>query len=223
MNAERGDPAMFYYPINLNLAGKSCAVVGGGKVARRKVGALLGAGALVTVVSPALLDSLAVLAGRKEILHLNKAYAPGDLAGFFLVVCAAPSGEVNRRAAIEAKENGALVLVADGSYPSDFTVPAVIRRGDFVITVSTNGKSPALSRQVKRALESEYGEEYGAFLQIVEKIRAQMKNALESCDERAAFWEKALQESALALVKQGKLNEAEAEIRNAIGSAGIKS
>lgn len=214
---------MSLYPMNLNLTQKRCAVVGGGKVAFRKACALWDAGARVTVISPALCGPLGDMAKRREIYHRDKCYEKGDLAGFFLVICAADRADVNRRAAEEAARGGALVNVTDGSHPGNFTVPAQVCRGDLLFTVSTGGKSPAFARQLQRELAGRYGEEYAVCLDLLAGMRAEVKQKLPESGMRVAFWQKAMNQGILDLIKQGKLEKAEAGIRDAISSIRAES
>lgn len=211
------------YPVNLDLTDKRCAVIGAGAVAARKTRALLAARARVTVIAPQLGPGLAQLAAQGKIVHIAKPYREEALDGFFLVFCATDDAAVNRRAAFAARRGGALVNVADASCPSDFTLPAQVRRGDLLLTVSTGGKSPAFARALAAELAGRYGEEYGVYLEMLEKVRAEMKRALASSKEREAFWRRALGGEALRLVREGKFMEAEAEIRNAIGGFGTES
>lgn len=205
------------YPVNLDLTDKRCAVIGGGGVAARKTSALLAARARVTVIAPQLTASLAQLAARGKIVHIAKPYREEALDGFFLVFCATDDAETNCRAASAARAGGALVNVADASASSDFTLPAQVRRGDLLLTVSTGGRSPALARRLAKELAARYGEEYGVCLEMLEHVRKEMKRALSSSQEREAFWREALSGEVLRLVREGKFMEAEAEIRNAIG------
>ena len=214
---------MSLYPINLDLSGKTCVVIGGGKVALRKVKTLLQAQAKVTVIAPSLTASLAKLAQAEVIFYKQKEYMPGDMTGFFLAVCATDSSFINAAAAKEAKAKHILVNVVDHSFPSDFTVPAQVSRGDLLLTVSTGGKSPALARQLRIDIEKEYGDTYGILLDMIEKVRLELKMILVDSKEREAFWQQAMNTKILAFVKQGKLEEAEAEVRNAIDSFRSKS
>ena len=214
---------MSLYPINLDLSGKPCVVIGGGKVALRKVKTLLQAQAKVTVIAPSLTASLAKLAQAEVIFYKQKEYMSGDMTGFFLAVCATDSSFINAAAAKEAKAKHILVNVVDHSFPSDFTVPAQVSRGDLLLTVSTGGKSPALARQLRIDIEKEYGDTYGILLDIIEKVRLELKMVLGDSKERETFWQQAMNTKILAFVKQGKLEEAEAEVRNAIDSFRSKS
>lgn len=214
---------MAVYPVNLNIEGKPCAVIGGGKVAYRKVKALLKAKAIVTVISPMLVDELTQLVEQAAIMHSAKVYSQGDLNVYFLVICATDHSEVNQKAALEAKKAGALVNIVDDESYSDFIVPAQVSRGDLLFTVSTGGKSPALARQLRAELADTYGMEYEMYLDLVARIRSELKENLRTSQERGEFWEKAMNQNILDLLRQGKLNEAEARIKDAIGSIGSES
>lgn len=214
---------MAVYPVNLNIEGRPCAVIGGGHVAYRKVKALLKAKASVTVISPVLIEELAQLVERADIIYSAKFYSQGDLNAYFLVICATDNSEVNQKAALEAKENGSLVNVVDNESFSDFTVPAQVRRGDLLFTVSTGGKSPALSRQLRAELAGTYGTEYEMYLELVADVRSLMKMKLKTSQERETFWNKAMNKEILDLLKQGKLSVAEERIKHAISSCGTKS
>ena len=212
------------YPINLCLKGRRCAVIGGGKVAWRKSRALLAAGAQVTIISPELHPDLLECAAQSPACRWYKAvYAPGLLEGFFLVFCAADDRRVNQQAAREARELGVLVNAASEPELCDFMVPARIERGDLLITVSTGGKSPALARLLRERLEREYGRVYGEWLERLEHLRAELRKRPGTSREREHFWRQILTEDILALVEQGKLEEAEAEVRNAINGFGTQS
>ena len=151
---------MSVYPINLDLTGRNCAVIGGGAVAERKTNSLLEAGACVTIFSPELTKRLISLCESKKIVHVPRPYQSGDIENFFVVICATDNKVVNEAVAREAREKGSLVNVADAPELCDFTVPSTIVRGDLIITISTGGQSPALAKKLRLELESRYGPEY---------------------------------------------------------------
>lgn len=214
---------MSFYPVNLNLANKRCAVVGGGKIAWRKVITLLKAQALITVISPIICQPLMQLVEKEKIIYHAKSYCLGDLHDFFLVVCATNSSDVNKSAAIEAKEHNSLVNVVDDSFPSDFTVPAQVRQGDLLLTVSTNGKSPAFTRLLKEQLAEIYNENYAKFLQMISVLRIELKEQITDSKEREMIWQQIMTKEIFAFIEQGKLNEVEAKIKNAISCFRVKS
>lgn len=208
---------MSSYPVNLDLANKKCAVIGGGHIAARKAGSLLQAQADVTVISPKLVDEkLARFAKGNLLEYIARGYEKGDLQGFFIVICASDDHEVNKMAAQEAKEQGALVNVADGSFPSDFTLPATVKRGQFLLTVSTGGLSPAFSVLVKKELEEKYNDNYVEFLQVVADLRTRLKGELKTSKQREALWHKMMTKDILELVEKGNLSEAKVRLENAV-------
>lgn len=203
---------MRYYPINLDIAGRRVVIAGGGLVAERKAAMLLAAGANLIIVSPRLTASLRDLAAAGVIEWRQQEWQAEDAAGSFLVVCATDKSEVNVTAATDARKAGALVNVVDNPALGNFTVPAIISRGELLLTVSTGGASPMLARRIKEQIEQLYGEEFGNYLQELAIIREQMKDCLADSAERELFWRSALDALTLDLVRQGKLREAKEKI-----------
>ena len=191
---------MELYPINLKLAGRRCAVVGGGTVAERKVKALLAAGAQVSVFSPDLTAGLNALHASGQLFWEPQAYEPGNLRNFFLVFCATDRQEINRQAAGDARAAGALVNVADDPELSDFFVPAHVAHGDLLLTVSTGGGSPALARRLREEIAARYGPEYGHYLALIARLRPEMKSRLATAGEREQFWRETIDHEALDLL-----------------------
>src|SRR5262245_30917254 len=111
---------MGWYPVTLQLEGRRCVVVGGGQVAQRKVEGLLTAGAVVTVISPALTPELTALAGARRVHHTRRAYRAGDLKGFVLAFVATDSPSVTAAVAREGRRRGVLVNAADDPAHCDF-------------------------------------------------------------------------------------------------------
>jgi len=134
------------FPLFVELEGRPCVVLGGGAVAERKVEGLLAAGAVVTVVSPALSPALATLASAGRIAHVARSYTHGDLRGAALAFAATDDGGVNAAVALEGRARGVWVNAADDPAHCDAILPAVVRRGAVTVAVSTGGASPALAR-----------------------------------------------------------------------------
>lgn len=165
---------MRYYPINIDLRDRSVVLVGGGKVAARKARRLISAGARLTVVAPALDPSLAALAAEGRLRHLGRPYRHGDLAGALLAFAATDDAGLNGLVAEEARERGILVDVVDAPSRGGFTTPAVLERGGLMITVSTGGASPSLSRQIIAKLEPLFGEEYAEAVALLGALREKL-------------------------------------------------
>jgi len=163
-----------YYPINLDVTGKTVVIVGGGAVAARKAQRLVAAGALVRVVAPALDDRLAALAADGSLVHLPRAYRLGDLEGALLAFAATGTAEVNRAVAAEARERGVLVDLVAAPREGDFTTPALLCRGDLLITASTSGASPGLSRRIIEELEPLFGAEYAKSVTLLAHAREKL-------------------------------------------------
>lgn len=214
---------MGLYPINLQLTGKRCLVIGGGQVAERKVKRLLQAEAQVVVLSPSLTAGLLELAAAGRINHRCVGYEPGCVSGYFLVICATDNQSVNSQAAQEAADNGALVNVIDDESASSFTVPASVERGEILFTVSTGGKSPALARELRADLAKMYGVEFADYLQLVEAVRNELKEKVADSRSRARFWRQAVNERTIELLKDGNIDKAEAELKDAIACFRVKS
>ncbi len=163
------------YPISLiGLEGRRAVVVGGGDVAARKVAGLLQTSAQVTLVSPELTQELADLAAAGQIAAITRDYQEGDLAGAFLAIAATDDAAVNRAVWDEAGRRGCLINVVDDPAHSNFIVPAVVRRGEVTVAVSTGGASPALARRLKEQLEQTIGPEYGILAELLAALRPEL-------------------------------------------------
>ena len=165
------------HPVFLNVADEPVVVVGAGTIAERKVDALAEAGARVTVIAPEATPGLRARAGRGDIRYLARAYAPGDLAGCRLAYVATDDPAVSRAVHEEATARGIWLNVADQPALCGFLAPAVVRRGELTVAVSTNGASPAMARLVRERLEAELGPEYAAALAILRRVRERLRAA----------------------------------------------
>ena len=192
-----------YYPVFLRIHQNRCVVVGGGRVALRKVRMLLDCGGEVKVVSSTFHFSLLRLAEKKAIRLIRRDYKPGDLTGAAIVIAATDRQEINRSVAVEAKRVGALVNVVDDPEPSSFIIPSYFRKGGLTLAVSTGGKSPALARKIKTELQKNCGKEYAALLLLIGEVRSSLKG--RGIRINAGTWQKALDlEPLLRLLRVGK-------------------
>lgn len=181
-----------YYPMMVDLTGRRCLVVGGGRVAERKIGALLDCGADVEVVSPTITPKIAELVSRKAIRLTQRAARPRDLTRAFLVFAATDDAQVNRTMAEKVRGAGGLVNVADAPAACNFLVPAVVRQGDLTIAISTGGGSPALAKRLRQRLEATIGPEYDAFLKALRELRARAQRTISDPAERQAIYRRAM-------------------------------
>ena len=162
---------MSYLPINVDVRGRPCLVVGGGEVGRRKVEGLLARGARVLLVSRELTAELQTLADRGRLEYLGPDYDPRRLDGAVLVYAATDDRDLNERVSRDAQSRGLWVNVADRPDLCTFIVPSSITRGDLTVSVSTNGRSPALAAHIRSRLENMFGPEYGVFLTVMGRVR----------------------------------------------------
>jgi len=166
-----GEKLTEYYPVFLKLKNKVCVVIGGGKVAERKILGLLAVGAKVKVISPDLTPKLKSLYEKGTFIWEERPYRRGDLTGAFLVIAATNDPSVQEEIFKEAEEKNIPCNVVDRPEYCTFIVPSIIKRGDLVIAISTSGASPALARRLRETLEEIFGEEYTLYLNLMRKIR----------------------------------------------------
>jgi precorrin-2 dehydrogenase/sirohydrochlorin ferrochelatase len=173
-----------YYPVNLDLAGRKVLVIGAGTVAHRKTKSLVECGAKVTVVSPKFCPALARMGGIRRV---RRGYRKTDLRGACLVISATDSEAVNRRVWEHGREAGIPVNVVDQPDLCTFTVPAVCRRGDIVIAISTGGGSPALSGRIRERIEATIGPAFGRHLDLLRQMRTEVRASNLDLEQRGAL------------------------------------
>ena len=161
----------------VKLEGERCLVVGAGKVGEAKIGGLLGTGASIGVIALDASNLVHEWARAGKITLQLRAFAPEDLDGVFLAVVATSSGPLNQAVYREAKRRRVLCNVVDVPELCDFYYPAVVRRGDLQIAVSTGGQSPSLAQKIRQQLESQFGPAYEEW---VAKLGATRKRVLAS-------------------------------------------
>ncbi len=183
-------------------------VVGGGKVAERKVFSLLKAGASVTVNSPDLTSDLQNLAEQKKIDVVSSEFEECLLDECFLVIGATNNEEINRRIADESALRDILYNIVDVPDRCNFYVPSLLERGDLSIAISTNGKSPALAKRLRKRLEKEFGEEYAGFLKMMGEIREKVVKSPLKEAERTKLFESLLDSDLLEMFCENKEEDA---------------
>jgi precorrin-2 dehydrogenase / sirohydrochlorin ferrochelatase len=202
------------YPVNLVLDGRRCLVVGGGRVALRKVEGLLDCGAEVTVVAPRIDRELRE---RPGVTVAERPWEPGDMDGMWLVIAATDDPSVNRAVYEEGQRTGIWVNGADDPANCAFTLPSVVRRGDLQVTVSTGGRSPALATWLRRRLEGEIGPEYAVLLDLLASERDGLKAAGKSTE--GLDWQSALDSDMLGLIRNGDLAHARKRLQTCLSSS----
>jgi precorrin-2 dehydrogenase/sirohydrochlorin ferrochelatase len=198
-----------FFPVNLNLWQRKCLVVGGGRVAERKVNSLLQCGAEIWVVSPSLTKDLTKLTEEGKINYINRNYSSEDVNGCFLVISAVDDKQVNSRVADDCFSRNIPVNVVDDPVRCSFTVPSVLRRGSLCITVSTDGKSPMLAKKIREDLENLFGDEYAEYLEIMGNIRSKILMEINDEDRRRKIFECLASSNILELIKKKEMIDKE--------------
>ena len=162
-----------FYPAMLNLKNKKCAVIGGGTVALRKCLTLLECEALIKVISLEFQKEFKEF-DPEDVLLINDVFKTQYIEDCFLVIAATEDNDVNREISRYCDENRILVNVADEPDLCSFIAPAYIKRGDLVISISTEGKSPALAKKIKEEIGKYYPPEYSEYVETMGLIRTEI-------------------------------------------------
>ncbi|WP_373497836.1 bifunctional precorrin-2 dehydrogenase/sirohydrochlorin ferrochelatase [Desulfococcus sp.] len=226
------------YPINLNVQDRLCVVVGGGAVGARKALLLVRCGARVTVVSPEVTDALRPDIDSGAVCWRARGYcsvdlAPGPFASLqeggapeetasvsgavFLVIAATDNPAVNARVGADARRRGVLCNIADRPEACDFTLPAVVSRGDLTITVSTSGRSPALARKLRKELETLLGEEYAVGLRLMGAVRKKLLGEGRDPETHKIQFRRVIDGGLISLIKEGRFAEVDRLLLDALG------
>jgi len=181
-----------FYPINLNLKDKKVLIVGAGKVALRKFKRLLLTEAKIKIVSPEFNHEFEVFLTQEseQYTFKKRKFRNKDLFGYFLVFAATNNSELNKEITFLAREKNVLVNTVDNAELSDFTLPAIVNRGELLLTVSTGSSLPALSKNIRKKMESDFGIEYQLLLDIMSENRAKLIDKIEDVKLRKNIFRK---------------------------------
>lgn len=175
--------ATAYYTVVLDLHERRCVVLGDTALAEEKALGLRAAGATV--------------------VHLRRAFQPGDLEGAYLAIDASDNPEAQRAARAAANRERVLLNVADVTHQCDWIAPALVKRGPLQIAISTSGESPFLARAMRERLETTLGEEWGPFTALMGRMRRRLRRAGVSGDAQQRAYRRLLRSPATALLRQG--------------------
>jgi precorrin-2 dehydrogenase/sirohydrochlorin ferrochelatase len=199
------------YPVNLVLDGRRCLVVGGGKVALRKVEGLVACGGRVTVVAPRINPALRALDG---VVIDERPWRPDDMDGMWLVIAATDDPSVNRAVYDAGQRAGVWVNGADDPANCSFTLPAVVRRGPIMVTAGTGGHSPALATWLRRHMERELDDAWVVLAELLAERRAELRAA--GVPTEGLSWQAVLDSGMLEVVRAGRLGDARELLRTTV-------
>jgi siroheme synthase-like protein len=208
-----------YYPVFADLDGRTCLVVGGGRIAQRKVTTFLSYGAAVTVVSPAVTRRLTDDARRGRIRHINRTFRPGDLRGVWLVCAATDDVRINRLVSRAAQARRIFANVVDQTPLCSFIAPAIFRKGPLTLAVSTGGASPSLAKKLRAELSRTVGDNYVPMLGLLAGLRGVAKRKLPSYADRKRYFDRLVHGRVFELVKAGRKGAARREALALLGRA----
>jgi siroheme synthase-like protein len=202
------------YPVNLVVDGRPCLVVGGGPVAVGKVRGLVEAGARVTVVAP---DVDVALDGMAGVAFERRPYRRGEVAGYRFVVAATGDPAVNQAVYDDGEAAGVWVNAADDPERCSAILPARVRQGRLLVTISTSGYSPAVASWLRGRFAAELGPEYDELIGMLGEARTEVQArglATEDVD-----WRRALDSGILDLIRAGRLEDAKERLRACLSSS----
>jgi precorrin-2 dehydrogenase/sirohydrochlorin ferrochelatase len=214
---KRRKQSSHYYPLFLDLQHRDVVVVGGGPVAERKVKALLDCHAQVKLISPKITPGLKRIVRKRQVQWHRRPFRKGDLRRASLVFATTDNLEVNHLITASARKSHKLVNVANLPGESNFLVPAVVRRGNLIIAVSTSGHSPALARKIRQELDRAFGHELSRFIEILGKIRQALMERIPHQGQRKRILDRLIHSEVLDLLRSGHLAQAKRRIREITG------
>ncbi|SEN25622.1 precorrin-2 dehydrogenase / sirohydrochlorin ferrochelatase [Mesobacillus persicus] len=199
---------MSEYPAMIRLTGKKVTVIGGGKVAERKIDSLLQAGGSVVVVSPDVTEPIKQWAKDMQLTWISKDFEPRDVNDAFLVIAATNQRDVNEKV-FQAVNEYQLINIVDHPEKSNFIVPSTFRQGHLTIAISTSGASPGLAKKIKRDLANQYDASYGNYLDFLKSCREVVKQQVKNPEDRKRIFEQLLTDDFLKLTQLGEFEERE--------------
>ena len=204
------------YPVNIKMDGRACLVIGGGHVALRKVRTLLEEKATVTVVAPQICSGLEAFFREGRISWRRESYEAPMCGSCCMVVTAAGDRTVAVSVQEEAERESILYNAADFPALGNCHIPARIKKEGLMVTVSTEGQSPAMAKYVKNWLALEIPDAYGQWLDRMGALRTVLQEELADAEQREKFWRLAFEHRVMKLVVQGNLDAAEERVRSGI-------
>jgi precorrin-2 dehydrogenase/sirohydrochlorin ferrochelatase len=196
-----------WYPIHLDITDRKCVVIGGGRIALRRVQGLLNAGAQVTVISPDCHPDILLLAEEGAIQYVQHNYRGVEqLAHADLIFAATNDGVINEQIANDARMLRIPMNHSGNSKLSTLIVPAVIRRGKLILSVSTSGASPGLTKRIRSELSEQYGDEYAIYVDFLSELREFVIENVENEQFRANIFHHVLKFDILELIRTNQLH-----------------
>ncbi len=203
-------PSLTGWPVNLLVRERLVVVVGGGRIAARKIAPLVDAGANVIVVAPTIIGEIR----SQGVTCVDRDFEAADLDSAWLVVAATDQPHVNRAVFVAAEERRIFCNSADDPANCSVTLMSLVRQGDLVVAIGTGGRSPALATWLRRHVASEMGPEYTTLVELLSEVREAMRSQGRSSED--ADWQKAFESGIVELVRDGQMDEAKELLRSCL-------
>jgi precorrin-2 dehydrogenase / sirohydrochlorin ferrochelatase len=168
------------FPLFIDLKEKKCIVIGGGKVAERKVETLLEFTDHVTIISPEITEKIAKYKNENRLIVIKKEYSIEDLEGAFMVIAATDNKRINEKIAFDAGVMNIFVNVADSPKKCTFVFPSVVKKDDLIIGISTSGGYPSVSKKLREMINEILPAEFGTFLKVLKETRKAVENRFDN-------------------------------------------
>ena len=204
---------MDYFPLFVRLTGVPCLVVGGGKLASRKLKLLLRANATVTVVAPEIIPAIRELAQDNNVHLVHAEFSPASIEDYQLIIAATSDHAVNRQVAAAAAAAKRFCNVVDDRKLSTAIVPAVVDRSPLLIAVSSGGSSPVLATRIRQQIEQLLAPGMSDLASFADRWRPVVQAELGNQNERRMFWQTVFDGPVSSAILSGDMAAAEASMR----------
>lgn len=176
---------MAYFPFFMDVSAGDGLIVGGGRVALRKIEKMLEFDARLTVCAPSLLPEIEAIPG---LTLLRRPFEPSMAEGKLFVISATGDSALNRRISALCREKGIPVNVADDRDACTFLFPALVKRGPLSIGISTGGASPSAAVYWKDLIARSIPPDVGEMLEYLDSLRDAVKQSVPGERDRAALF-----------------------------------
>ena len=208
---------MSYLPLFIDVTGKKCLVVGGGKVASRKLIPILSTNMIVTLISPDIIDEIHQASNEhKNLKIIKRKFNSEDIEDQFLIVAATNDTKINKEIAKISKEKNILINMAEDSISGNTLIPSVVDRDPIKIAVSSGAASPILTRLVKTKLETVIPYSFSKLAEFMMEYRSAVKKTFSKISERRNFWEIFLDGPISEMVLSGHVDKAKKAIEKSL-------
>ena len=208
---------MSYLPLFIDTAGKKCLIIGGGKVASRKLIPILKSNMSVVMISPKIIDEIINNSkDNKNFVHISRKFEKNDISDQFLVVAATNDKNTNLQIAKLAKKNNILVNMAEDSLSGNTLIPSVVDRDPIKIAISSGAASPILTRLIKTKLETVIPYSFSKLAEIMMDYRNKVKETFSNISDRRNFWETFLDGPVSEMVLSGHIDKAKKSLERSL-------